>query len=199
MKETTQFSIVEYRAFEAKGFPTILRDGAMQFETHRHKAMAVFADFLKTAAGPLALEVIGGIDNLQRVRVFGPSIDGGYSFVLVEKLPLYVLKQKKADAEMEKAKAAMAAAVKAEMERLAKMPMEEFLQVLAKAGSDSIKPKSKPIRPAKPNKPRPDKEFLQSPKGAKLAYDEALKQDQAQRRAAIRKGKSNPKTKQETK
>lgn len=168
--ETTQFGMVELNALDLSGVTRKL--------TAKEEAMDLFKGLLAAKEESTAQQLagIGGLENLQRVRVFREG--EATRFELVPKLPLSILEAKRREAEREK----RIAEAKAHLEEL-KDPKkrEEFvrkvLQVLiGRAALDLLRMSKgqKPLGlrgPAKPKRPVND-------------WDRAIQQDRQNRIAA---------------
>jgi hypothetical protein len=173
--EVTQFSLVEYR-----GLASHLAEVAAETLNKREKAMAAFSFALTTEAEQKRIAGLGGLENIQRVRVLKGEAEG-FEFEYVLKVPQSVIEAKRR--QVERAARVVAAAVAA--------------VVVAKT--------TKPTKPAKAPLP-PEKKvevervrFLRSPQGKDAAYTllqtQERKQDfdraWQQRRDALRQVKRN--------
>jgi len=143
VREVTQFSLVEFKAWKASGAP---------LETVRHKFMATF-DVAVNCAKAEAWDGVGGLDNIARVRCFGEPEGSSTRFEYALKLPVEVVAQKAREAKRQE--------VLAKLEALKSDPaaLREFVQKVAYAVLDRMlvisllegtkKPTSKPAAVAK--------------------------------------------------
>jgi hypothetical protein len=181
-REVTQFSLAEYKALLAE---------KREAKTEREKYMLLLEKCLATPTPEL--DAVGGLDNVQRVRVLeNPETKEG-SFIFVPKLPPHLLEAKRrAEREIEQARER--AKVLAELEAIKSDPdkLQAFLtdivvgvigRAVAAGLMDAAKrgvakaPKAKPTR-----KPKPKKPFVK-----KDDFEAALAQDRQARREAAKK------------
>jgi hypothetical protein len=171
--EKTQFSMVEYNLFlkDPEGAP-IARTG--------------YLELLKQdlTTNPNALAHLGGIDNIQRVRVL---TDGDkVKFDFVAKLPPTILAEKKRQAEREEKRQK----VLAELEVLKSNPVayrnfikEVAFQILGRAALELLEA-SKHVKGASR---KPHSATRKAPPKKQSAFDKALAQDRRNRIEAAKK------------
>lgn len=181
-REVTQFSAVEFNIFKNG-----VEEMGVSFQptTPREKAMVEAVKFLATEPGNNALVAIGGVDNLQRVRVLETA--GIQTFDLVPKLPVFILEQKKRE---EQRKAAMTEYEKlkaGDPATLNKFVKEVLVTLLGRVALKLlIESKKATKKPAKPQRRQPVVE-RKAPSVVKDPYEAALRQDRRNRIEAAKK------------
>ena len=180
VREVTQFSLVEFKAWKASG---------AALETVRHKFMATF-DVAVECASSEAWDGVGGLDNIARVRCFGEPEGSTCRFEYALKLPVSKVAEKRNETKRQE--------VLAKLEALKSDPaaLREFVQKVAYAVLDRVlvisllegtkKPASKPAAVAKKKAPA---RHRVEPIVAKKSdpFQAALQQDKRNRIEAAKK------------
>lgn len=186
--EQTQFSMAEFKTFTDR--PDVHAEGFKPTGT-RETAMFIFGN---SVADKAALASIGGLGNVQRVRVLGeagkPLDQQEVRFEFVAKLPVHILEKKRQEEARAKALA--------EVERLKADPkaLREYVQKVAyafleRAAVIALLESAKVKKPArKPSNKPVVTHVTRTPKRSpkKLdPFEAALKQDQRNRAVAAKK------------
>lgn len=167
-RELTQFSRMELASSGIIGAPAEELQQKLSAPDLKWKtrAMYVFELALRESAEQMRIERLGGLGNIQRIRVFKDDADN-LTFEYTTALPPAVLAQK-----------AREAARKEEMEKKAAELVAHAALALVVAAATSPKPKRAPKKDVKRKDAENRKKFLLSKDGEKAAFDVAWRQRQ---------------------
>lgn len=180
MTELTQFAMVEFNAFKMS-----MDEMGVSFEpkTSREKAMVQFAAAIAGDGAKYTFTSLGGVDNIQRIRVLGeagqPMDKQTLHFEFVTKLPVHILEQKKREAERDerrKALIARANELKNDPKKLEKFVRDVTDAIVRKAALALLLMSTKVV--SKPEVKKAQKRQRVEPKDP---YTAALRQDRKNR------------------